>query len=336
MKITDTTFTIAPVSANNRTRPSPDHQQPAWKPGQILQATVLARDGGQVLLDVQGQAVPARCALALQQGQQVLLHVTATAPQIRLQALGHNQASPTGATLQLLETGWQLPAFLRQMQNDGNAAKQRWPEVFQGALQTFMAGLETATADGTALSALLQNLGVARLRRGETSTSLMETIEQAVPADCQEDDSLAEWAAKLAQGLRMMQQFNLASETPGVTLLPLPLPFLQQGLLLIEYPVDAPREKPATPKKLSLFLDLENLGEMRVDMLLEKDDLWVRFTCQSEHASERLRACAAELKEALHLGSRREILFTTGNPRPEEKLENRCGEAIRGFVNTRI
>ena len=124
MKIADKTFTVLPVSETGQIKPQPNSEQPTWRPGQILQASVTSLKDDQIMLKMNGQQVMARSQLGLQEGQKLLLHVTAITPHIQMQTLGLNSANPQGALLQLLATGWDLPALLREFQTPVGAEKK--------------------------------------------------------------------------------------------------------------------------------------------------------------------------------------------------------------------
>jgi hypothetical protein len=338
MKITDATFTVLPVSGTGQIKTQPNSEQPSWRPGQILQATVTSFKNDQVMLEMDGRQIMARSQLGLRKGQRLLLHVTATTPQVQMQTLGLNSANSQGALLQLLAAGWDLPALLQQLQNRGETAKSPLFDTIRNALKSFMGGLEEPEeyAEGSVLATLLGSLGVARLKHGNASDTLRQVLAQMARDEVNHEDGFAGLADKLLQGLELTHQLNLQLLPEGALLLPLPLPFLKQGFLLIENSAEGPNGPPELPKKLSLFLSLENLGEIRVDMLWDRDDLLIKFTCEDTQTREKLSALGEDLRQALHFRPPREILFTTGSTHPEEELIERLGGDPCGFVNTRI
>lgn len=338
MKITDTTFTVLPVSTTGQIKPQPNNEQPTWRPGQILQATVTSLKDDQVMLEMNGRQVMARSQLGLREGQQLLLHVTATTPQVQLQTLGLNSGNPQAALLQLLATGWDLPAALQQLQTRGDAAKKPLFDTIRNALQSFMGNLDEpgGNVDGSALAILLRSLGVAQLKHGDPSDTLRQLLTQMADHEVHNESRLSGPEDALLQGLKITHQFNLQLLPEGALLLPLPLPFLKQGFLLIENTTEDPHKQPGAPKKLSLFLSLEKLGEIRIDMLWDRDELLIKFTCEKMQTSEKLSAFGEDLRQALHFRPPREILFTTGKTHPEEELMNRLAPDLPGAVNTRI
>lgn len=336
MRIADATFTVLPVSETGQIKPQPNSEQPTWRPGQILQASVVSLKDDQVMLEMNGRQVMARSQLGLQEGQKLLLHVTATSPYIQLQTLGLNSANPQGALLQLLATGWDLSALLREFQTSGATAKNPLFTTIRDALKTFMAGLDETdeNVEGSVLATLLRSLGVADLKDEETTVSLRQVLTQLAGND--DEGCLPDMADKLMKGLEMTHQFNLQLLPEGALLLPLPLPFLKQGFLLLENTKEESHGQTESPNKLSLFLSLENLGEMRIDMLWDADELLIKFTCEKTQTHQQLSEFSDELRQALHFRPPREIIFTTGKTHPEEELIERLAGDQHGFVNTRI
>jgi len=338
MKIADKTFTVLPVSETGQIKPQPNSEQPTWRPGQILQASVTSLKDDQVMLKMNGQQVMARSQLGLQEGQKLLLHVTATTPHIQMQTLGLNSASPQGALLQLLATGWDLPALLREFQTPGGAEKNPLLATIRDALKTFMGGLDEAgeNVEGSVLATLLRSLGVAHLKHGDTTVNLRQMLTQMASDGVDGEGRLSDIADNLLQGLDMTHQFNLQLIPEGALLLPLPLPFLKHGYLLLENTDERSHGQTESPNKLSLFLSLENLGDIRIDMLWDMQELLIKFTCEQTQARQTLSEFGEELRQALYFRPPREILFTTGKPHAEEELMERLTGDLRGLINTRI
>ena len=112
--------------------------------------------------------------------------------------------------------------------------------------------------------------------------------------------------------------------------------FLKQGYLLLENTDEGSNGQTESPNKLSLFLNLEKLGEIRIDMLWDMEELLIKFTCEKTQASLELSESGEDLRQALQFRPPREILFTTGKPHPEEELMERLTGDLRGLINTRI
>lgn len=338
MKINDATFTVLPVSGAGQAKPQPNNADPSWRPGQILQATVIALKDGQVTLQMNGRMVAARSTLGLREGQQLLLHVTASSGEVQLQPLGLNPESQHKALLQLLAIGWKLPSLTRQLQARDNRGKNPLLDPIGKALKMFMGGVEGSTGkvDGQTLATLLESLGVTGRKHRQSAANLSQALTLLIEEGIDGEDCTTEWATDVLQGLDMTRYFNLQGEAEGVMLLPLPLPFLSQGFLLVEDRDNRSEAQAQAPKKLSIYLHLEKLGEIRIDMLWDADKLRIKFTCDKSKTSQMLSTFSEELCQALHFGPSPEILFTIGKTHPEEDLMAHLGNETRGFINTRI
>lgn len=336
MKINNATFTVLPVSEAGQAKPQPNNADPSWRPGQILQATVMALKDGQVTLQMNGRMVAARSTLGLREGQQLLLHVTTSSGEVQLQPLGLNPESQHKALLQLLAVGWKLPALCRQLQTQEHRGKTPSLDPISKALKMFMAGMDVSTGkvDGQILATLLESLGVIRPKHGRPSANLSQALTLAIEEGIDAEDRTAECATDVLQGLDMTRLFNLQGEAEGVMLLPLPLPFLSQGFLLVEDRDD--RSEALASKKLRIYLKLEKLGEIRIDMLWDRKKLRIKFTCDKSKTSQMLSGFSEELCQTLHFEPSPEILFTTGKTHSEEDLMALLGNETHRFVNTRI
>lgn len=337
MKITEAPFSVRPVSPTGHSKPQPGGEQPAWRPGQILRATVSSVQDGRVTLDMNGRQFVAHSRLGLQEGQQLLLHVAALSPQVELQTLGLNQEIPQNTILQILNAGWDLPALLRHIQARRDAAGSGFDPLCN-ALKAFIAAMKGPATEtsGPALAALLNNLGVVRLTSEDAPGTLREALARSGAEDADGEEVPLRLLDNLRQGLETIGRLNHQLLQEGAMVLPLPLPFLKQGFLFIEDSGDKRKGEIGSPKKICLHLEMEKLGEMRIDMLWDEKELCIRFTCESAAASRLLSEADDELRQALQDTSLGEIVFAIGSPRPEGDLLKHLGEPSSGFVNTRI
>ncbi len=87
------------------------------------------------------------------------------------------------------------------------------------------------------------------------------------------------------QSLEFLQVLQANMEKEGALLLPLPLSFLEQGYLLYEdYGGKGEEEGEAEngARRLSLLLKLSSLGNVRVDLLQNSGQIYIRFHTESE------------------------------------------------------
>lgn len=332
MKITGSTDTLSPVTASAPDRPAGREEKPPLQPGRIIQATVARTDGEEVCLEWNGRLIRAQTHIGLQQGQRLTLQVATVSPHIELHPLGLFAQEQLGGLLHSLDGPWELESLL-------NGLRQALPEgtSAQTALQPLLnwqAG--TRMPDGTLLAKLLQQLGVVRFSERETGTTVRTALAELpenlpdLPAET------AQQAARLLQSLDLARQCNLHLLPDGSLLLPLPLPFLDSGYLLIDHEKASPDRKEGDPRKLTLLLSLKQLGALRVDMLWNEQDMMLKFTCDTPEKACFLATFEDELRQVLDFRPPGKIYFSTGQVEAGEELIGRLRTQGRAFVDARV
>jgi len=140
------------------------------------------------------------------------------------------------------------------------------------------------------------------------------------------------------RAVQHLQLFQVARErlaADGVQLLPLPLPFLEEGYLLVEQR-EARSDGEAGGTRLSLHLQLQALGPLRVDLLGEGGGLYLRFVCGSAAAERFLTDCRPELEAMLTALPLRGVSFTTGAVDPGAELIRRLQPDRSGVLDQRV
>ncbi|HEB49839.1 MAG TPA: hypothetical protein ENI89_04450 [Desulfobulbus sp.] len=136
--------------------------------------------------------------------------------------------------------------------------------------------------------------------------------------------------------LYQMLQIRLAPE--GLFFLPLPLPFLSQGYLLVdENTGDRKDRSDAEPKMFHLHLQLEGLGNIQVDITRRGDGVGLRFLTEDPERAGFMAGHRAELEQwltALRLDS---VSFLSGARDPAAGLLRKMLPAgsSSGILDTR-
>jgi hypothetical protein len=281
---------------------TPEGRQYDLQPGQLVHATVAEGGQSSVLLDINQQKLAARTETPLQTGQQLRLLVEETTPQLKLRLIKDSVGERLTHAVHLLEGKWDLPDLLTRLA----AAKGTGHEGL-GKLLTFFAGfgpaLEEAPA-GKQLRALVSKMGLtleAELARnaGEVERDNLKSAllngQKQLP---EQDSDLSEEVGRLLQKIELFQLCNLRLAQQGAFLIPLPLPFLENGYLIIEHGGKEETDE-AGPAKVSLFLTLKKLGELRIDLLHEGEGLFLRFTCGSLQQADFIAGFEKELRNIL-------------------------------------
>jgi hypothetical protein len=136
--------------------------------------------------------------------------------------------------------------------------------------------------------------------------------------------------------LEMFQLCKARLAEDQVQFLPLPFHELEEGYLLVE---NSEREDEATadaPLQLSISLRLSELGNMRVDMLYDKQGLHLRMACEDKEKMEYVQEHAGELEEAIESVAVQGISFAADAQGPARQLLERLLPEALGMLDARI
>lgn len=327
---------IVPVASATAWHAPREEREHDLRAEQIVHATVA--EGGQerVLLQLGRERFWAETGSPLQTGQMLQLQVLATAPQLLLKVVGGDPLGDSlGHLLHLLGSKSKLAALAAEMTA---SAGPMAPDVHGDHPLGQLLGLLSRPPE--ALNGNLLRELVRRLVPTENSDpeedlpALHQTLRALRRQSAATDAPRAEALSALLQqlDLQLLCQARLAQA--GLTYLPLPFPFLEQGFLLIE------RGSPTVPEEgsvqLSLHLSLAALGDLRIDVLYDRQGLSLRFCCGSKESMALLAGLREELGAAPLGLPLRGVAFVTGAANPVQALIQRLfpdGEAI---LNTRV
>lgn len=306
MSIINPMLTVRPAMTPTQAATPAEGRQYDLQAGQLVNATVAEGGHSEVLLDLDRQRLRAQTQTPLQTGQKLRLLVVENKPQLILRLFQDNLLERLTHTVHLLEGKCELTSALQQLARHQGDEKLL-PEKTLSKLLDFFAPFRAAspeTLSGKDLQLLARHLGLtleADLARGSSAVepanlkSLLLSTEQA---GSDHKSAGSEKAEKLLQKLELFQLCNLRLARQGASLLPLPLPFLDNGYLVAEKDAASDQEhQPA--RKVSLYLSLQGLGELRIDLLQEAEGLFVRFTCDNGDKTQFLAEQEAELRNML-------------------------------------
>ncbi len=162
--------------------------------------------------------------------------------------------------------------------------------------------------------------------------SLLLTLGRAEDRGDPEQSRLID---SLLQKLELFQLCNLRLSRQDAFLLPLPLPFLDSGYLIAEKEAGAAAESPQA-RKITLYLTLQGLGELRIDMLQEDEGLFLRFTCDSRNKLCFLQEQEDELRKMLTALTLRGASYGSDSARPGSALVRRILNDSDELLDARI
>ncbi len=145
---------------------------------------------------------------------------------------------------------------------------------------------------------------------------------------------------EVKEPLRKIELFQLCKAKLAeeqVQFLPLPFNELDEGYLLAEkrpQATDDAENKP--PLQMSLSLRLSALGNIRIDMLYEKEGLHLRLACEDQGKMRYLQNCTDELKESLQAIELQGISFSADAQLPARQLQERLLPDSVNMLDARI
>lgn len=306
MSIINPMVTIRPVMTPAQAATPAEGRQYDLQAGQLVNATVAEGGHSEVLLDLDRQRLRAQTQTPLHTGQKLRLMVVENKPQLILRLFQDNLLERLTHTVHLLEGKCELAGSLKQLANNQKTNKLL-PEKALTKLLDFFAPFRAESPEnlsGKELQLLARHLGLtleADLARGSSTVepaNLKSLLLSAERSGADNKPETGEQTEHLLQKLELFQLCNLRLARQGASLLPLPLPFLDNGYLIAERDATSDQEQQSS-RKVSLYLSLQGLGELRIDLLQEAEGLFVRFTCDSGDKTNFLAEQESELRTML-------------------------------------
>ena len=137
--------------------------------------------------------------------------------------------------------------------------------------------------------------------------------------------------------LEFFQLAQLQTVRQDALVVPLPLPFLEQGYLFVEdYKDQAGKDggDREMPKHFSLFLKLSPLGNLKIDFLSSGEGVYIRFNSESKEVSDFLASFKDELNNAITDTVVHGVSFTEKSEDPLTAVLKRSMAGEDSFINT--
>jgi hypothetical protein len=138
--------------------------------------------------------------------------------------------------------------------------------------------------------------------------------------------------------LELFQLCQVRLAEQNQTFVPLPLAFLEEGFLLAEEDAHSDPESEAQgwTTRMSLYLRMSALGNLRIDMLIEPSGILLRVACEDQARVDFLRAMGDQLSEQLQKASVQAISFTLGAESPARELLKKILPSAKGMLDARV
>jgi len=263
------------------------------KPGQTFTATVLESAGSnRFYLDIFGDKILAQSdKITLSPGTKLDLEVLSTKPLLELRIVSKTPELFFGKTLTLLGKNLDISGLFEALKTTSPPPLNQLSSSSQQGINEFydLQQIPVGSKDGGPhLKQLLDRLGLSleSLLAGGNKSPAAQSLKAALlelATLLKDGGELAETTNRLLGTLELYQLAQLRLSSENLLIFPLPLPFLNNGYLLVEKD-DSHNEDETDQNTLrfSLHLSLEPLGDIEITFLQLKDGLYIRFACDSE------------------------------------------------------
>ena len=275
-----------------------------------MKAVVLEANGNnRFLLDIGGNNLSASSEAKLTPGQILSLQVVKTEPQIEMKIVTNTLNQLTGRSLTLLGKNIDLTELFSAIESHTPAPLQLLTPKSRSVLEGFFALQQTDLGDkdsGANLKKLIDGLGLNLehlLAKGDKDAAV-HTLKAALLEMAHSFSSAENLAEATQKVLTVIELFQLAQlQTAGTSqaIFPLPLPFVEQGYLIVEeQDGDGAANRTETQEsRFSLHLTMSDLGNLTINFLSNPEGLYIRFHADSSEKADFLAAHADELKSAI-------------------------------------
>jgi hypothetical protein len=128
--------------------------------------------------------------------------------------------------------------------------------------------------------------------------------------------------------------------TESIFFLPLPFPFLHTGFLLIDSKKEGQGQDrgkstgEAQAKNVSMHLQLEGLGNLRIEIHQDNDQIALTFYSEDAERARFIGEHREELQNWLTTGQLRSAQFLIGSKEPTKVLIEKLLHGSTGMINT--
>ncbi len=315
---------IGSAKAKSGNRNQSDNSPPQ---GQLLKAMVIeAKGGNRFLLDISGNQLTAKTSAPLSPGQSLQLQVLQTSPQIQLKIVSDTLNQFLGKSLTLLGDNINLKELFQAFQGITPPPLGALTPPSRNAIENFFSLQQLNISDkdgGAILKQLIDHLGLnlenalANGDKGKATNSLKAALLE-IAQIFQNSTTIAEAADKVLTTLELFQLAQLHTNSEKQFIFPLPLPFVDQGYLIVERENDKEGEGSESRKerRFSLHLTMSELGNMQIDFLSDQQTLFIRFRIDSQEKADFVSQYSQQLKDAISDIENINLSFSTDAPDP--------------------
>ncbi len=276
-----------------------------------MHALVISAVGdNKFILDIGADRILAQAdSVTLTPGQSLQLQVTTTNPQLELKIVTAPLQHYLGRTLTFIDQTLNLTSLFQAIQQPPNPAIEILSPSSRQVLADFFTLQQsplTGKDGGETLRQIIDTIGLqmeAKLGRGikeDNAGSLKSAILETLHL-FENSEQIKEPGKTLLSTIESFQLSQVRLEQDKTLILPLPLPWLDQGYLLIDEKQGEGQEGYEQKKQMhfSLHLALTGLGNILIDFLQADEGLWMRFNCDSAEKADFVGQFSDDLKQQL-------------------------------------
>ena len=314
--------------------------------GQVLPAVVVKAGGdNRFVLDIGGTRQDVRSEANLTVGQSLRLQVLRTQPQIELQIVANPLNRLQGRSLTLLGQNIDLAGLIEKFQQQNPPSLASLSATSRSGLADFFSlqqnGIE-GKGGGLVLKQLIDSLGLnleqllARNDKNGAAHSLKAALLE-ITHTLGTFDNISETTAKILSTLELFQLAQLQVAGDNQLILPLPLPFIDQGYLLIDQKGKEGQsgDSAGSEDRFSLHLHVSALGNLQIDFLKNSEGLFIRFRAERQEIVDFIASFTEDLKNGIRDIPLVNLSFSADAPDPIHHLVRRIVPAGDRILDTR-
>lgn len=320
---------VGAIATQGRERQPQGQQLPAA--GQVFKAMVVEATGNNLfVLDIAGNRLQASSEARLTVGQMLQLQVTRTEPHIELKIVHDTLNRFFGKSLTLLGKNIDLAQLFEAVKNHVPPVLPLLSPTSRNVLESFYSLQQSSFSEkegGAILKNLIESLGLNLehfLARGDkqSATQTLKAALLEMAATFSSARNLAETTQKLLTTLELFQFAQVQAGSNTHLIFPLPLPFVEQGYLIIEQDSqgDETQQTGSHENRFSLHLTMSELGNLRISFLHNQEGLFIRFQADSQEKADFIASHRDELRAAITDAPLVSLAFSGDAPDPINDL----------------
>ena len=196
---------------------------------------------------------------------------------------------------------------------------------------------------GVILKQLIETLGLnlEQLLAGGNKNGAVNTLKAAlleIAHSFNSGSNIAEMTNKLLATLELFQLAQLQLGNSTHLIFPLPLPFIEQGYLIIEQNEKDSKsnDSASSEKRFSLHLTVSDLGNLQIDFLKNLEGLIIRFRAGDQEKADFIETFSADLKKAISDIPLINLSFSSDAPDPIHDLLRQLVTEGNSILDTKV